>query len=238
MNVMTRAKAKTGSGTAKGGASAIRNWIEGGGSTAKGAQRRAQQQAHETIRDAAEQLRDARKQAKEARKQARRQIMRARIAAAKARARGRAKASGVSSKAIGAAGAAGLAAGYFLDPDSGRRRRHIARDRTLGLIRRGADRTRREAEYRAGQVEGKVEAAKSKAAPEKPAPNDQALAERVKSEIFQPADAPKGSVNVNVEHGVVYLRGEVKRPEEIKKLIDEASRIDGVRGVENLLHTP
>jgi osmotically-inducible protein OsmY len=164
--------------------------------------------------------------------------VRARIAAAKTRAHGRAKASGVSSKAIGAAGAAGLAAGYFLDPDSGKRRRHIARDRTLGLIRRGADRTRREAEYRAGQVEGKVEAAKSKAAPEKPAPNDQALAERVKSEIFERADAPKGSVNVNVEHGVVYLRGEVKRPKQIRKLIDEASRIDGVRGVENLLHTP
>jgi osmotically-inducible protein OsmY len=238
MNVMTRAKAKTVSGTAKGGASAIRNRIEGGESTVKGTQSRAQRQARETIRDAAEQLRDARKQAKEARKQARRQIMRARIAAAKARARGRAKASGVSAKAVGAAGAAGLAAGYFLDPDSGKRRRHIARDRTLAVIRRGADRTRREAEYRAGQVEGKVEAAKSKTAPEKPAPNDQALAERVKSEIFQPADAPKGSVNVNVEHGVVYLRGEVKRPEEIRKLVDEASQIDGVRGVENLLHTP
>jgi len=198
---------------------------------AMGTQKQAQKQAREAEKLARETLRDARKQA-------RRQVTRARIAAAKARAQGQAKASGVSTKAVGAAGAVGLAAGYFLDPESGKRRRHIARDRTLALVRRGADRTRREAEYRAGQAEGKVEAAKSKAGPEKPAPNDQALAERVKSEIFQPADAPKGSVNINVEDGVVYLRGEVKRPEQIRKLVEEAGAVDGVRGVENLLHTP
>jgi osmotically-inducible protein OsmY len=214
MKVMTRAKAK----------------IKDGGSTVKG----TQQQAQETIEET---QRQARRTLKEARKEARHRMLRARIAAARMRTRSRTKASGLSGKAVGAAGAAGLAAGYFLDPDSGKRRRHIARDRTLALFRRGADRTRREAEYRAQQAEGKVEAAKSKAAPEKPAANDQALAERVKSEIFQPADAPKGSVNVNVENGVVYLRGEVKRPEEIRKLVEEAGHVDGVRGVESLLHT-
>jgi osmotically-inducible protein OsmY len=190
---------------------------------ASGAAKEAQQQARATARDA--------------RRTARRQVFRARVAAAKARASTRTKASGVSSKAVGAAGAAGLAAGYFLDPDSGKRRRHVARDRTLSLIRRGAERTRREAKYRSKQVEGKVEAAKSKAASEGTAANDQALADRVKSEIFQPADAPKESVNVNVERGVVYLRGEVKRSDEIRKLVEQAGSIEGVAAVENLLHT-
>jgi osmotically-inducible protein OsmY len=188
-----------------------------------------------TVKDTGKQARET---LQEARKGARRQVTRARIAAARAKAEGRARASGTSTKAVGAAGAVGLAAGYFLDPDSGKRRRHIARDRALALIRRGADKTRREADYVAGTVEGKVEAAKSKTAPEKPAPNDQALAERVKSEIFQPADAPKESVNINVEDGVVYLRGEVKRPDQIRKLVKEAGAVDGVKGVENLLHTP
>jgi osmotically-inducible protein OsmY len=82
-----------------------------------------------------------------------------------------------------------------------------------------------------------VEAAKSQARPEKPAANDQALAERVKSEIFQPADAPKGSINVNVENGVVYLRGEVKQPDQIRKLVEQAGAVDGVSAVENLLST-
>jgi osmotically-inducible protein OsmY len=192
-------------------------------------------QSGSTVKDTGKQARET---IQDARKGARRQVTRARIAAARARAEGRARASGTSTKAVGAAGAVGLAAGYFLDPDSGKRRRHIARDRALGLIRRGADKSRREADYVAGTVEGKVEAAKSKTAPEKPAPNDQALAERVKSEIFQPADAPKESVNINVENGVVYLRGEVKRPDQIRKLVKEAGAVDGVRGVENLLHTP
>jgi osmotically-inducible protein OsmY len=156
--------------------------------------------------------------AKDARKQARRQLVRARIAAARARASGRTKVSGASKKAVGAAGAAGLAAGYFLDPDSGRRRRHVARDRALAVIRRNAERAREEKE--------------------RPAPNDQDLAERVKTQIFRPADAPKGSVNVNVERGIVYLRGEVERPDEIKKLVEGAGAVDGVAGVENLLHTP
>ncbi|MGA8217222.1 MAG: BON domain-containing protein [Solirubrobacterales bacterium] len=202
----------------------------------------ARKQAKETIAEAQKQARIVQEQArstvKDARRQARRQLVRSRIAAARARTGAQTKASGISAKAVGAAGAAGLAAGYFLDPDSGRRRRHVARNRTLALIRRGTNRTRREAEYRTGQVEGKVEAVKSQARPEKPAANDQALAERAKSEIFQPADVPKGSVNVNVENGVVYLRGEVKRPDEIRKLVEQAGHVDGVAAVENLLHTP
>jgi osmotically-inducible protein OsmY len=94
---------------------------------------------------------------------------------------------------------------------------------------------RRQGNYRVSQAEGKVEALKSKARPAKPAENDQQLTERVKSELFQPAGAPKGSVNVNVENGIVYLRGEVKRRGEIEKLEKRARSIDGVRDVENLL---
>jgi len=194
----------------------------------------ARKQANEMLSEAQKQ---ARRTAKDARRKAQRRVVGARIGAARARAGARSKASGVSSKAVGAAGAAGLAAGYFLDPDSGRRRRHEARDRALAVIRRGADRTRREAEYRTDQVEGKIAEAKSEAGPERPAANDQALADRVRSEIFQPADAPKGSVNVNVENGVVYLRGEVEQPDQIRKLVEQAGSVDGVSAVENLLST-
>jgi osmotically-inducible protein OsmY len=204
-------------------------------STVQDARKQATKQAKNTLADAQKQ---AQSTVKEARKQARRQVVQARITAARVRSGSRAKASNVSAKAVGAAGAVGLAAGYFLDPESGTRRRHQVRDRTLAVLRRGADRTRREAEYRSGQVEGTVEAAKSRTRPEKPAANDQALAERVKSEIFQPEDVPKGSVNVNVENGVVYLRGEVKRPDQIRKLVDQAGEVDGVAAVESLLHTP
>jgi osmotically-inducible protein OsmY len=208
---------------------------KGGASTAREAIIDAREQALEATKEARKQALEV---TKDARKQARRRLVRARITAAKARAGTRSKASGASAKAVGAAGTVGLAAGYFLDPESGRRRRHEARDRALALIRRGADRTRRQAEYRGGQVEGKIEAAKKRMGTEESPPNDQDLTERVKSQIFRPADAPKGSVNVNVEHGIVYLRGEVKQSDEIRKLVEQAGAVDGVAGVENLLHTP
>ncbi len=68
--------------------------------------------------------------------------------------------------------------------------------------------------------------------------NDQHLADRVRSELFRPADAPKGSVNVNVEEGVVYLRGLVDERRDADKLVDKTKDIEGVDEVKNLLHTP
>lgn len=68
--------------------------------------------------------------------------------------------------------------------------------------------------------------------------NDPALARKVESEIFRDADAPKASVSVNAEYGVIYLRGEV--PDEATKegLVTRARAVDGVRAVESLLHLP
>jgi osmotically-inducible protein OsmY len=216
MNLKTETTTRTVSGAAKGGASAIRDWAI----TRRPAVEDVRKQANKTLSVAQKQ---ARSTVKDARKQARRQLIQARIAAARARSGTRARASGLSAKAVGAAGAAGLAAGYFLDPESGRRRRDGARDRALAMIRRGA------------QHPKSAQQPKSEA---QPAPNDQDLADRVKSQIFQPDDAPKGSVNVNVENGVVYLRGEVKRPDQIQKLVEQAGEVDGVAAVESLLHTP
>jgi hyperosmotically inducible protein len=218
MNVLTTTKSKR----VRDVAVSARHWISSEGvSTAKDAKETAESS-----------MKEARNAAHEARKAARKQIVRARIATARATA-SRPQIGG--KKAAVAAGATGAAGVYFLDPDAGARRRHMARDRAQAMIRRITSRFRREKEYRVHQAEGKVEAMKSKARPEKPAANDQQIAERVKSELFQPADAPKDSVNINVEHGIVYLRGKVKRRGQSKKLANQARSIDGVRGVENLL---
>ena len=68
--------------------------------------------------------------------------------------------------------------------------------------------------------------------------DDVTLARKVETEIFRAPDAPKGSVDVNVQEGVVQLRGEVERPELIDELVSKARSVQGVREVENLLHTP
>lgn len=66
--------------------------------------------------------------------------------------------------------------------------------------------------------------------------DDVTLTRKVESEIFRARGAPKSTVNVNVVDGVVWLRGEVKRPEQIRSLERKARSIPEVRGVENLLH--
>ena len=65
---------------------------------------------------------------------------------------------------------------------------------------------------------------------------DPDLANKVRTEIFRAADAPKGDVNVNVENGVVYLRGELPDRELMDKLVARARKVEGVQGVENLTH--
>ena len=68
--------------------------------------------------------------------------------------------------------------------------------------------------------------------------DDVTIARKVESEIFRPPEAPKDSVSVNVQHGIVELRGEVKRPEDVEALGAAAARVEGVEEVRNLLHTP
>jgi osmotically-inducible protein OsmY len=67
--------------------------------------------------------------------------------------------------------------------------------------------------------------------------DDVTLARKVETELFRPADAPKGQVSVNVNDGVVELRGELPDQQQIDELGANAKKVDGVRDVRNLLHT-
>jgi osmotically-inducible protein OsmY len=67
--------------------------------------------------------------------------------------------------------------------------------------------------------------------------DDVTLARKVETELFRPADAPKGSVSINVNDGVVELRGELPDQAQIDELGDNAKKIAGVKDVRNLLHT-
>jgi len=68
--------------------------------------------------------------------------------------------------------------------------------------------------------------------------DDGTLADRVRSEIFRPADAPKSGVSVDVQAGVAYLRGEVADEAWIERFGTEARKVTGITGVKNLLHAP
>jgi osmotically-inducible protein OsmY len=131
----------------------------------------------------------------------------------------------------------GAAIAYFFDPQSGRRRRAMLRDRSGGLARqtgRSAAQTGRAVAAEAYGVSQKVRPLK-----EEPKEYDDAtLAQKVQSEIFRDADSPKGQVDVNAEDGIIVLRGEVERPELIEQLVERTRSVQGVRDVQNLLHLP
>jgi hypothetical protein len=136
-----------------------------------------------------------------------------------------------------AAGVAGAVGEYFLDPQSGRRRRAVAADRIGGFLRRRKADAERQGRYAAGVAKGTVERARpSERRPEDL--NDPALEAKVESEIFRGADAPKDKVSVSVEEGVVYLRGELKTRKAAEELARSARAVEGVDKVVNLLHRP
>ena len=134
--------------------------------------------------------------------------------------------------------AIGAALAYFFDPNNGARRRNTTRDRAVAFFRRGGRKAERAGRAVGAQAHGVKQKATHLREEEKPEPDDVTLARKVETEIFRPADAPKGQVDVNVENGIVFLRGEVERPEIIKDLESRARNVQGVREVENLLHTP
>jgi BON domain len=133
----------------------------------------------------------------------------------------------------------GAVAAYFIDPQRGRARRHMAIDRGGAVVRRAGKRLDRGVHVRIAFVRGHahrlVHGLRRAPVPEL---DDATLAHKVESVLFRDARVPKGRISVNAERGAVFLRGEVESPDLIEDLERAARRIGGVRSVENLLHQP
>ena len=144
--------------------------------------------------------------------------------------------------ALLAAFAAGTLAEYFLfDRRHATRRRHIARERGMAIMRR----RRRAAVRRAKYLEGVAEGVAHRAAHAVPGRNGQrealddvSLARKVESVAFRDAGVSKAHVSVNAEKGVVYLRGRLETERQIEDLVRATAAVEGVMRVENMLHTP
>ena len=130
------------------------------------------------------------------------------------------------------AGATGAAAAFFLDPVSGKRRRHVARDWVAARLRRVGRRMERAGRAAGAEAYGTWQAATHVGEATMPE-NDAVLAHKVESEALRQT---AGRIIVNAEEGVVILRGAVGRPEEIDEIEKRVRGVSGVRGVRNLLH--
>jgi osmotically-inducible protein OsmY len=135
--------------------------------------------------------------------------------------------------ALGAA--AGAAAAHLLDPENGASRRAQLREQASNRARQGAAGAQAQAQHVADRAQGAAASATGRTRLEDP--DDVTLARKVETEIFRDQSVPKGDVSIDVEAGVAYLRGAVGQ-EWIERLGAAAAEVEGITGVQNLLHAP
>lgn len=129
--------------------------------------------------------------------------------------------------------AAGALAMYYLDPVAGRRRRALVLDQLVSTGHDAAYFTGRKAKRAADRVKGYLATHRPRrhAEPE----SDQQLHDRIRARLGHVMHSPR-SVEVQVEHGRVCLRGHILRP-ELDRVLHEVGRMAGVASVESHLVT-
>jgi osmotically-inducible protein OsmY len=133
-------------------------------------------------------------------------------------------------------GLCGAALMYLLDPERGRRRRHMTRDRLMARMRRTGRAAVAGWRGVAAEAYGASHRMVHLVPRETDVADDETLRQRVESQLFRDRHLPKGDLNITCEHGMVILRGELDSPAEIVKLERRVARVPGVRGVQNMLH--
>ena len=116
---------------------------------------------------------------------------------------------------------------YLLDPERGRRRRALARNRIAHAARLSEDAieaTGRDVVHRASGATARLRGMRHR----EPA-DDRVLAERVRAKLGRLVSHPR-AIDVVASDGVVTLRGPVL-PAEVKRLIRKVNRIPGVQEV-------
>jgi osmotically-inducible protein OsmY len=142
---------------------------------------------------------------------------------------------GSSRLAVLAGAAAGAIAVYFFDPQRGRARRNQFVDWSGARLRRGWSALNHLGARTSSSASAFPQRMVSLRSGPRPA-DDLTLRDRVESEVFRNADLPKGQINLDVESGVVTIRGQVDNAFQIASVEKAVLKVPGVVGVENLLH--
>src|SRR5207245_6807087 len=109
----------------------------------------------------------------------------------------------------------------------GKRRRKMAVMRIGGTTRRGLYQGRRYGRKIGMDLAGKSQAIMH-GGHDGHWLDDATLAHKVESVLFRDPHIPKGQININAEHGVVVIRGEVQTPDDIREIERTIKHIDGV----------
>jgi hypothetical protein len=134
-------------------------------------------------------------------------------------------------KLLGGA-AVGAAAMYVFDPDKGKRRRALVRDKTRGLVADTRDAFGVAARDATHRIEG-MRARARRLLTNAPVPDDLQLIERVRARMGRLVSHPH-AIQVGANNGRVTLSGPVLRY-EVQRLLDAIRSVWGVAEVENRL---
>ncbi|HVM41013.1 MAG TPA: BON domain-containing protein [Acidimicrobiia bacterium] len=135
------------------------------------------------------------------------------------------------------ASSAGAAVSYFFDPQQGRRRRNVARDKIRSRMRRGIE----TAERRADDVAGRLEGVKYRITPRQGdgvEVSGPLLADKVRSEVLGDSPFRDFVINVDAVGHEVHLRGEIADPAVVRSLRERVEAMPEVERVDNLIHPP
>lgn len=135
------------------------------------------------------------------------------------------------------AGAFGALAAFLADPSRGRARRARLLDEGGATVRRTGREVQRVVRKVGSMASGKLEAV-TEGGSRVASTDDVTLRDRAETELFRDPSVPKGTINLNVERGVLVLRGEVADTAMRERLGSQAEAIEGVWRVRNLLHLP
>ena len=126
---------------------------------------------------------------------------------------------------------AGIGAAYFLDPQTGRKRRHEARDRLLRALRRLGRLGVKRARFVAGHVVGLAATARGAVTPKPVSIDDETVAQRIRSDALRDVGVSTKDVDVSVEDGFAKLRGSVATVDLADRLVARVRKVAGVNDV-------
>lgn len=125
----------------------------------------------------------------------------------------------------------GAALMYLFDPEKGKRRRALLRDKFVHVTHSTGEKLDVKSRDAANRVQGLVARTKSLLTRERVP--DTVVAERVRARLGHVVSHP-GSIDVTVKDGRVTLGGPALS-RELDALLDDVARVRGVTGVENKL---
>ena len=137
---------------------------------------------------------------------------------------------------VGSAGVgAGLGAGlmYLLDPQGGRGRRAVARDKSVSALKNGGKAAAKTSRHLGNKTKGLVSQAGSKLRRSDLADEGEALLKQVRRKIRRTASHPM-AVEVLVQEGNVVLHGLILAS-EVEGLLAAIQTIEGIAAIENQL---